>query len=566
MNSATIANDSDEDDVEIEVDVLIVGAGPIGLLGGILAANHGLNAVVVERRDGPQRAPAAHVVNARTFEICRQAGLDMDHIFDACQDPAEAGHVNFLTSLTGTLIGRLPFERQGEENLAVTPTPLRNLSQHHLEPILTAELRARAGAELWYGHQWHESTEDADGVASTIVDLSSGRSVKVRSRYVIGCDGAGSGVRKMLGIEMVGPPLIQCTLAINFASDLRDVVANHPGVLHFILDPEANGVFVQHDVSKDWVFMHGIDPSTESVDDYDDARCLDVIRKAAGADITATIIGRGTWWMSAQTASSMGGGHIFLAGDAAHRFPPTGGLGLNSGAADIHGLMWRIAAVHEGWAGPNLLTSYERERLPVARHNSDQSLTNAMKMLHLAEALGLDTDPTTTQLMRAVTDDTQAPTIAEAVAAQEEHFDLVGLQLGYTYDEGALVPEPAREQESSPRVYTPSANPGARLPHAWLDEIGDRSTLDLVELSQPTLLSFGEHAAWGAAAATDAVPVAHVRLGVDEPSPSGWRELCGVGPTGALLVRPDQHVAFRAHDAAEPQGLTAGLRAVSGRA
>ncbi|MEM7271440.1 MAG: FAD-dependent monooxygenase [Actinomycetota bacterium] len=548
----------------IDVDVLIVGAGPVGLVGGILAAEHGLQALVVERRTGPQRSPAAHVVNARTFEICRQAGLDMARIADACQDPAEAGHVNFLTNLSGQLVGRMPFERQGDENLAVTPTPLRNLSQHRFEPILADELRSRPGADLRYGHRWETSTEDADGVTSTITDLDRNTSFTVRSRYVIGCDGAGSRVRKLLDIEMLGPPLIQCTLAINFAADLRELIADRPGVLHFILDPTADGVFVQHDVAKDWVFMHGIDPSTESVDDYDDARCLEVIGKAIGTEVEATILGRGTWWMSAQTASSMGRGRIFLAGDAAHRFPPTGGLGLNSGVADIHGLLWRVAAIEAGWAEAGLLHSYEQERLPVARHNSDQSLANAVKMLHLAEALGMDTDPTTAQLERAIADESRANAIAEAVALQEEHFDLVGLQLGYVYQEGALWGEDSEDEPSSPRNYVPSARPGARLPHAWLDHVGGRSTLDLIDRSRPTLVTFGDHARWEAAVGDD-VPVVQVRVGVDQAAPGEWRQLCGVEASGALLVRPDQHVAFRAQDADAAGVLAAALQTVAGR-
>ncbi|MEM1332694.1 MAG: FAD-dependent monooxygenase, partial [Actinomycetota bacterium] len=342
-------------DADIDVDVLIVGAGPVGLLGGILAAEHRLRVLVVERRDGPQRSPAAHVVNARTFEICRQAGVDMERVHAACQEPAAAGHVNFLTRLNGELIGRMPFERQGDENLAVTPTPLRNLSQHRFEPILVDELRSRPGADLRYGHQWETSRSDDSGVTSTVRVLGTDTPVTVRSAWVIGCDGAASRVRKSLGIEMVGPPLIQCTLAINFAADLRELLAERPGVLHFVLDPAADGVFVQHDAARDWVFMHPIDPSTETIDDYDDARCLDVICAAAGTRIDAEILGRGTWWMSAQTADSMGSGRVFLAGDSAHRFPPTGGLGLNSGVADIHALLWRLAAVHAGRARPELL-------------------------------------------------------------------------------------------------------------------------------------------------------------------------------------------------------------------
>lgn len=547
----------------VDVDVLIVGAGPVGLLGGILAARHGLSALVVERRDGPQTAPAAHVVNARTYEICRQFGLDMERIHAAGKDPADAGHVNFVTSLTGDLVGRLPFERQGEDCLDITPTPLRNLSQHRFEPILVDELGAAEGAELRYGHQWQSSTADEDGVTSVVTDLAAGTEVDVRSRYVIGCDGAGSRVRRSLGIEMQGPPLIQGFVMIHFAADLRALVADRPGVLHFVLDPEAEGVFVAHDIDREWVFMQPMDQSTESVDDYDDERCLGVLRRSAGCDIDAEVLGRTTWWMSAQHADSMGEGRIFIAGDAAHRFPPTGGLGLNSGVADVHALLWRIAAIEAGWATPSVLDTYAAERLPVARVNAHESLTNAVKIAHLAEALGTDVEPTTQRMHASLADPAKADAIAEAVRIQSDHFDLLGLQIGYVYETGSLLADGEPPVPFDPHDYLPTAHPGARLPHAWLDERGGNSTLDLVERSAPTLFTFGRHDAWAEAVATWP-HIVQVRVGVDTPGLDGWRDLCGVSATGALLVRPDQHVAWRAHGAEAIDQLEAAVAAVSG--
>jgi len=552
-----------ETDADLDVDILIVGAGPVGMLGGILASRHGLSSVVVERREGPQTAPAAHVVNARTYEICRQAGLDMDRIHAAGKDPADAGHVNFVTHLSGELIGRLPFERQGAGCLEFTPTPLRNLSQHRFEPILADELLSSPGTELRYRHQWDHSDEAGDAVMSNISNLDTGETTRVRSRYVVGCDGAGSRVRKMLGIEMQGPPLIQCYLMIHFAANLRALTADRPGVLHFVLDPEAGGAFIAHDVESDWVFMHAIDPDVESADDYDDARCLDIIERAAGTNLSAEILGTGAWWMSSQTAESMGEGRIFLAGDAAHRFPPTGGLGLNSGVQDIHGLMWRIAAVCKARASSDLLGSYGTERLPVARNNADQSLTNAVKMVYLAVALGTDTEPTAERLRASLADPSKADEIAAAVEMQREHFDLFGLQLGYVYDEGALVPEGPPADRGLPSEYVPTARPGARMPHAWLGDDHSCSTLDLVPLDRPVLLSFGDHEAWEDAIGVDEVAI--VRIGVDTPALVSWREICEVDGTGALLVRPDHHVAWRARDSAQLPELAQALSVIAGR-
>ena len=533
------------------------------MLGGILASRHGLSALVVERRDGPQRSPAAHVVNARTYEICRQAGLDMGRIHAAGKDTADAGHVNFVTRLSGDLIGRLPFERQGDGCLDLTPTPLRNLSQHRFEPILADELRASAGAELRYHHQWDHSEEFADSVESDIVDLDTGEQVRVRSRYVIGCDGAGSRVRNLLGIEMVGPPLLQCYLMIHFDADLRALTADRPGVLHFVLDPEAPGTFIAHDVASDWVFMHAIDPSTESIDDYTDERCLALVERAAGTELDAEILGKGTWWMSSQTVESMGAGRIFLAGDAAHRFPPTGGLGLNSGMQDIHGLMWRLGAITAGRASATLLDSYATERIPVARNNAHQSLTNAIKLVELPAALGTDVEPTSERLHASLTDPSKAEQIAAAVEMQREHFDLFGLQLGYVYAEGALVPEEPTDEPSSPSEYEPTARPGARMPHAWLTDVGGTSTLDLVPLDRPVMFSFGDHEGW--ADVLGDADVSTVRVGLDTPALESWRKVCDVSDTGALLVRPDHHVAWRARDNEVARGLDHALEVIAGR-
>ena len=548
----------------VDVDVLIVGAGPVGMLGGILASRLGLRALVVERRDGPQKAPAAHVVSARTYEICRQAGLDMERIFAAGKSGSDSGHVNFVSRLGGALIGRLPFERQGEACLDYTPTPLRNLSQHRFEPILADELRASPDADLRYQHQWEISEELDDGIVSDIVDLDSDNTIRVRSRYVIGCDGAGSRVREMLGIEMVGPPLIQCYLMIHFAANLRDLTAERPAVLHFTLDPQASGAFIAHDVESDWVFMHAIDPSTESVDDYDDDRCMDIIERAAGADLGAEILGKGTWWMSSQTAASMGRGRVFLAGDSAHRFPPTGGLGLNSGMQDIHGLMWRIATVIAGKASDVLLDSYERERIPVAQNNAQQSLTNAIKLVELPVALGIDVEPTSERLHASLADPSKAEAIAAAVELQREHFDLFGLQLGYIYREGALLAEDLLPVDTaSSSDYQPTARPGARMPHEWLEEIGGRSTLDFVTLDRPVLFSFGAHEVWRNALGV--ADVATVRVGVDTPVLDSWRTLCAVDEDGALLVRPDHHVAWRGQSSTQLPELKRALAVLAGK-
>jgi 2-polyprenyl-6-methoxyphenol hydroxylase-like FAD-dependent oxidoreductase len=523
-------------EARIDVPVLIVGAGPVGLAASILLARQGVANLVVERRDDVQRAPAAHVVNARSFEILRAAGVDSQAIAAHCKDPADAGHVRWVTTLAGEELGALPFERQGDEVLALTPTPLRNLSQHRLEPILLEHARRQPGASLRFAHEWERAEQDAAGVTSTVRGAA-GRALTVRSRWLLAADGAGSRVRKAAGIEPVGPARLASFVMIHFEANLRPLVAQRPAVLYWICDPAARGTLVAHDLDSTWVFMHGFDPDRESADDYTDARCEAIVRRALGAPAAFAIRTRATWHMSAQVAERYRDGRVFLVGDAAHRFPPTGGLGLNTGVQDAHNLAWKLAAVEAGLAPPALLDSYERERLPVARENADVSLRNAGRLFEVVQALG-------------PAGDGDRAAVRAAIANQAEHFDMLGLQLGFHYEAGALVPDgSARPAVSNPvREFVPAGRPGARLPHAWTERAGALvSTLDLLPLDRFTLIGGRAGAAWIDAASGIACPSLHVvAIGRDVADADGaWAAQLGIEPDGALLVRPDQHVAWR---------------------
>jgi 2,4-dichlorophenol 6-monooxygenase len=550
----------------VEVPVLVVGAGPVGMAASILLARQRIENLVVDRRPGPHRAPQAHVVNPRTLEIFRGAGLDAATLRPHATPRQDGSHVAWVTTLAGTELGRLPYERQGDETLAYTPTPLLNLSQHRLEPLLLDHLRTHERASLRYRQEWIALAQDADGVTARVRDLEHGGEYEVRSQWLLAADGAGSRVRKALGIDMIGPDRLQSFIMVHFEANLRSVVRSRPAILYWTVDPECLGAFVAHDIDRTWVFMHPYDPATQAIDSFTEDACSAIVRRAIGpAEVDFVVRDISPWTMTAQVAERYRAGRVILIGDSAHRFPPSGGMGMNTGVQDAHNLAWKLRAVTDGWADAALLDTYEAERRPVAQRNADQSLANAMKLLELFAELGVADDPAAS---RAALDATLADAagrerVRQAIARQQDHFDMFGLQLGVSYEAGALVPDGSDPPapENPVRDYVPSSRPGSRLPHAWVEHAGvRRSVLDLVATDGLTLIAAADGAAWAEAAERCTIAAVQCLLaGRDFADPEGhWSRVSQIGRDGALLVRPDQHVGWRVVHA--PADRTAALR------
>ena len=531
------------DDTDSPSTALVVGAGPVGLMTAILLARHGLRSTVVERFETRHGAPKAHALNPRTLEICRQVGLDVEAMKHAATPMADGGWVRFVTTLAGEEIGVMPYERQDERVREVTPTPLINLAQPLFEDFLLERVADSPLIELRRGLNWTGCTQTADAVTSHLEHVRTGKRTDATTRYVIGADGAGSVVRRELGIAMVGDSASQAFITIHFAANLRDVAGDRPAILYWIMQPPHAGVLIAYDIESRWCMLYPHDPATAPREGFTPELCREIVRHAIGRggdDIEIKHVL--PWALMSEVADRYRVGRAFLVGDAAHRFPPTGGLGLNTGLQDAHNLAWKIAAVERGWAPDRLLDSYHVERHAVATINSAQSYKNAQRILKLQMALKSDDGEGTGQgadaLLRRLRDPAAQADIQRQVANQREHFDSLALQLGFVYGpDGYDHPDVS---DFRPRLLV-----GGRMPHAWLQRDGAViPLLDLLDDRGFTLLVGRRHAGQPGDAVSTDVPVRLVVEGQDFTDPNGsLRRFAKLDEGEAVLVRPDGHVS-----------------------
>ena len=533
------------------VPVLIVGGGPTGLMLSILLSRFGVESLLVEADPDTCDHPQAHVVNRRTAEIWRSIGIE--DAVHAQSDPMAQGAVRFVTSIAGkalaSLVPRLDESRLAAR-LAASPSMSTSCPQDLIEPLLAARAQEDPGRILFSTELTGFACDNA-GVLATV--QADGRQRQIPARWLVGCDGASSRTRDLADIEMDGMPTLAYIVGIYCCMDLSRWVAEHPVMLYWTIDPE-NPVTIIHMGHNRWSVQTAFSGGHVPLDEFTPERCARIVRHAVGADVDIDLRSVKPWAMTAQTARNWRRGPVFLAGDAAHRFPPTGGFGLNTGVQDAHNLAWKLAAVLNGKAGEFLLETYETERSPVAVANSEFSVRNVFGFAKImgpgaaAQGQRLAAGEVTLQALSAE--------IQEILDAEAGHFDSPGLELGFCYENGALAPDgtslPAVENPH--RDYVPCARPGARAPHLWLQRDGDRiSTLDLYGDGFVLLTGTERASAWRQAARqvspeVDPVVVGDTVVDVD----GNWRELYGV-EDGAALIRPDGHVAWRArHAVANP--------------
>ncbi|WP_349371784.1 FAD-dependent monooxygenase [Salinarimonas sp.] len=567
---------------EITTDVMIVGTGPAGSATAALLASYGVDCLVINRYRWLANTPRAHITNQRTMEVLRDLGPEVEAEAMMHATPQHLmGNNVFCASLAGEELGRMlswgnaPHSKA--EHLLSSPCEMNDLPQTFMEPILFKTACSR-GAQARMSTEYLSHVQDAEGVTTTCRDRLSGREFQVRSKYLVGADGGRSLVAEHAGLPFEGKMGVGGSMNIIFKADLSKYVAHRPSVLYWVVQPGADvggigmGLVRMVRPWNEWLIVWGYDiDGPEPV--VDEAFATKVAHDLIGDDtIPIEITSVSTWTVNDMYATKVMNGRVFCMGDAIHRHPPSNGLGSNTSIQDGFNLAWKLAMVLKGQAGPALLDSYDAERAPVAKQIVKRANRSIEEFGPIFQALGLleTKDPVEMQANMDKRADSgpdaeaQRAALREAIAAKVYEFDCHGVEMNQRYRSGAVTtddaPEPAFADD--PELHDqPTTYPGARVPHVWLYRGAQTlSTLDVTGKGRFTLLTGIGGEGWLEAAARVGealgIEIAACRIGPRcdfEDHLGAWARAREVRDSGCVLVRPDQHVAWRSETiAADP--------------
>jgi 2,4-dichlorophenol 6-monooxygenase len=565
----------------IETDVLVIGSGPAGSAAALLLATYGVKTLVATKFNWTCRTPRAHITNQRTMEVLRDARIE-DEVNAKRSAQHLMGNNVFCTSLAGEELGRLYSWGTHPSRLAdytlSSPTTICDIPQDLMEPMLIGNA-ARRGATVCFNWEYLSLQQDSDGVTADIVDRVSGMTHQVRAKYLIGADGGRSKVAEDIALPMEGKMGVAGSMNIVFEADLARFVAQRPSVLYWVMQPGSDvggigmGLVRMVRPWNKWLIVWGYDIN-EAPPVVDDKLATEIAHKLIGDDsVPIKIESASVWTVNNMYATANTRGRVFCMGDAVHRHPPSNGLGSNTSIQDAFNLAWKLALVIKGNASPSLLASYEAERAPIAKQIVTRANQSIGEFGPIFEALGLlstkDPEQMKANMESRKENDPRAAEqrkkLRDAIAFKSYEFNCHGVEMNQRYASGAVVPdgspEPAWRRDKE-LYYQASTRPGARLPHVWLDRSGEKvSSLDVVGKGRFTVLTGIGGEAWveaaKAVAAKTGVEIAAFVIGPGRELTDiygAWPEASEIEEGGCLLVRPDQHVAFR-HASAAPDAL-----------
>jgi 2-polyprenyl-6-methoxyphenol hydroxylase-like FAD-dependent oxidoreductase len=551
----------------VETQVLIVGAGPVGLSLALDLGQRGVRCVLIERNETSIQLPKMERCNARTMEIYRRLGV-AEKIRDAGLPRSAPMDVFLTASLAEPALAHLPCPSVAEAKAEIAThndgrplEPYQLISQYTLEPLLRSFVEALPNVTVIFGCELESFMPDSDSVTAH-VRTSKGADATIRTAYLVGCDGGSSTVRKQLGIQLEGEGNIRkLRQALFLCPDLYERIPMGKGRHYHIAEGPVFPFIILQDSTRHWTLHAGASS---------DAEMAEIFRRSLGMPLDFDMLSVNEWTQHLLCAGRYGEGHVFIAGDAAHLVIPTGGLGMNTGVGDAIDLSWKLAATLAGWGGPQLLASYEKERRPIGLRNVNASRAAMSGRLSWRAAYHPDIRKDTPEGAAIRTE-----MASRFDVEQRKVTEILGIEAGYRYAGSPIV---WRESGDGPDAdnpqYVPTTWPGARLPHVWLEQ---RVTTDkpATTYNQPTthnrtalhdrlgtgysLLRFG-----GTRVETksleQALRATGAPLEVLDVADESAREIYGFD---LLLVRPDLHIVWRGNQI--PHGAEAIAAVATGR-
>ncbi|MDF2114482.1 FAD-dependent monooxygenase [Roseiarcaceae bacterium H3SJ34-1] len=518
----------------IATDVVIVGAGPVGLTLALDLGQRGISCVLLEQKAEPAFLPKMERCNARTMELYRRLGV-VDKIRKAGLKGDVPLDVYIVLAMDRPPLLRLPYPSADEarrtdraQNDGTTPCePYQLVSQYTVEPVLLREVQTYPSVDVRFSSTYVKHEQDSEGVTVTFENAKH-ETLSIRGKYLVGCDGGSSPVRKNLNIKLSGEGRLgQLQQGLFYCPDLFDQIpiGNGPGRgRHYHVADDKATFLIMQDSTKHWTLHSAVDGPEE---------LKKMFERTIARPLKYDLLSCNPWHQNLLLADSYATGRVFIAGDAAHLVIPTGGLGMNTGVGDAVDLGWKLAATIKGWAGPDLLKSYAIERRQVGERNVGASRYASIGRRRWRSMYSPDITENTPKGRR------DRRTLAEvADIEQRKTNEMIGAELGYRYVDSPVIANIPGGPEHLFREYEPTTWPGARLPNIWL---ATGEPIQDVLGAGYTVIQFNDDDAVSeqlcAAIRHYGAPAACLRLKDDYA-----RDIYGFD---YILVRPDLHIVWR---------------------